>query len=191
MTPLPLESVATQILALNDPSKPYQIKRQGNQIIGTWNVLDAEWYWLFSKNHAKKNYIIVINLDEGNHQFSYNDRLYDSNAEIQTTGDKISIGMNKDFFSGKQWSVDKELIFGFGIKNKNEPRKFFGFINFDFNTSALKAPILDILKNSGWTQNYLINTAKPFWNLNHILGITGAIIGVLTALTAIIISLRK
>ncbi len=121
--PQSINDLTPQILALNKPDSPYVIKVQENQIIGTWNILDAKWLGLLSANRADKDYTITVKLDEVNHQFNYSEKSGESQSRIGLSPEgSFSFGTNKSFFQGKEFGVHETGIkIRFGMKNKDQP----------------------------------------------------------------------
>lgn len=137
-----------QILALNTPDKAFVYKISGNTIVGSWNILDAKWLNLLSAQHAQTDYQVTFTLDEQSGTFDFCDNAQSSNATAGASG----LSAKKDFFSGKQMSMKKGVKFGFAMQDKDKPTQPAGIATYDFNTSTIKQPIIELLKSNGWKQ---------------------------------------
>lgn len=145
--PLSLDEVIKKLLSLNSPDKPYLIEQSGNQIVGTWNVLDANWLGILSASKAEIDYKITVDLDEMKHKYSYIETLFKFKSSFGWSG----IGLKYLFSQGKMRHWEKGIVIGLGMRDKNQSRQIIGATNYKFRNSDIKNPILSILKESGWT----------------------------------------
>ena len=154
MTPQTLAQIQQQAVALNSADKPYAIKAEATQIVGTWNILDANWLGIISANHADKDYSITFDLDDVTHQFSYKEHSGSSNSKLSISPDgSVSFGSSSSTFSGKQFgSHSVGTTIGIGMQNKDEPAQVVGAATYNFDNGQIKKPLLAILQQGGWTE---------------------------------------
>jgi len=140
---LSLQQLTSQLLQLNNqPDIPFKVSVEGNLVTATWNLVDARWIELFGKAGMKKNYKIIVTLNENKHEASYKEQTGEVNwkAGVPTT----SFSSSK--FSGKTISIQKGAAWG--IKENLQPGQLYSY---DFNTNKIKKPILDTVQQAGWT----------------------------------------
>lgn len=153
MAQLPLNEVLKKILELNGPDKPYLIKVEGNNIVATWNIFNANWVGITSINQQKNDYKITFTLDEATHEFDYNEILKSKNASLGIGG----LSMGGEFQSGKFVVYSKETKYGVGEDKTKNPGALTAPLEYSFNNADVKKPIIDFLTESGWKKK------KGFW----------------------------
>jgi hypothetical protein len=151
--PKSIVDLQKDMLALNSADKPYLIKVEGNQIVGTWNIVDADWIGIASANHLDKDYTITVDLDETKHEYDYSDVLKSTSGGL--SGGGLSFG--KTYEKGKIWDYEGTIDFGVGVNKAKNPEKIVAPIVYTFNNSDIKKPILETLRQAGWKQK------KGFW----------------------------
>lgn len=143
-----LAELSAQIEALNVKDQPFLLKMNNNQIIGSWNILDAKWLSLIEANQANKNYTVTFTLDEANHTYDYTDNLQQSDSSLGTSGGHVG----KELQLGKVKGMQAGLEIGFGVKDKDKPVQAVGVVSYDFNTDRIKRPIQETLEKNGWSK---------------------------------------
>jgi len=129
------------LLLLNTSDSPFVVTSNGNQVVATWNLVDAKWLQIFALASLKETYEITLTLDEANHQISYNERT----GSISWVAGVPTISFQADFFSGKSHQVIKKVAFG--VKPNLEVGKLY---EVDFNTSKIKDPLFQAVEVAGW-----------------------------------------
>jgi hypothetical protein len=150
MSTTPLAQLLTQIPALNDPKQPYTYAVEGDTIVGTWNIVSAEYLGLAQKQVGKldKDYAITIRFDEKKDRFDFSEKRVDSQTEVGVLDDgKVGLSTEKSFFKGK--STSKEFSFSFGDANKTKDG-ISPVLSYKFETKMIKDPLFDFLKKNGW-----------------------------------------
>lgn len=134
-----------QILAnatsmLNKPENPWEVKVENDQIIATWKWMDATFFSPTQISEEVKQFkFIVTLLDNG--KWKEKDIINESTASVNGNG----LNLNKSFFVGK--SFNKSVTIGLG---KNNDTGDVGVQKFSFDSTKIKEPIRDFLKNCGW-----------------------------------------
>ena len=106
-----------KLLALNDPSKPYQIiKGEDTDLIAEWKIADAQWYGILNKSGLKVSYRAHILLDE--ERLSV--RCYEEYRRIEWSAGLMgvvpSVHFEKSFFGGRIFYSKQYAIF---IRRRN------------------------------------------------------------------------
>lgn len=139
--PQPIEVLTQQMLALNTPETPFTVQVQGNQVVGTWNIVDAKWYQIFAKAGMKETYQLIVDLDLAKYEAKYTDKKYSITWEagLPRVGAEISA------FQGKTFSKSSGVAYG--IKDNMQLGEIY---NFSFDTRNIKRPIFAVLDQCGW-----------------------------------------
>src|SRR4030042_5059262 len=76
ITPIGKKTLIEKILHLNSPQLPYQIKTAENSdLMLEWNIVDAGWYGIYSKESLKETYRAFMLADESRHSVRYYEEL--------------------------------------------------------------------------------------------------------------------
>ena len=138
-----------RLLALNDPSKPYHIiKGEDTDLIAEWNIVDAGWYGIFSKNHLSENYRALLLLDEERHSVRCYEELRKMNWSAGTTGLEPNVYYQKNTFGGRIL-YKKERGKGYGI-NQLSPIEAGEVYDYNFDINEIRGPIEAAIKAGGW-----------------------------------------
>jgi hypothetical protein len=150
MTSTPLTQLLTEVPTLNDPKQPFTYAVEGETVVGTWNIVSAEYLDLLGKEAGKidKDYSITISFDEKRDKFDFTERRVDSSSEVGVTADGgLGFSTEKSFFKGK--STSKEFSFTFGDANKTKDGVS-PVLSYKFETKMIKDPLFDFLRQHGW-----------------------------------------
>ncbi len=134
--------LVNQLLALNSPDQPFKISAAGNEVVATWNLVDAQWLELFSKAGMTKNYKMVLTLDATRSTAKMVEHTADVNWSI---GIPIT-AMSTNWTTGTQL-VNMQKGVAYGIR----PNMSVGQIySYDFDVNRVKGPVLQVLQMAGW-----------------------------------------
>jgi hypothetical protein len=148
-----------QLLALNDPSKPYHLaKGEDTDLVAEWNIVDATWYGIFSKNRLSETYRACLLLDEDRHSVRLYEELGTVNWSGGTRGLTPMIHYRKSFFHGRIL-YKKEWGKGYGIKQLSPP-EVGKVYDYKFDINDIRGPIMAAVKQNGW--EWVPVTAKKY-----------------------------
>jgi hypothetical protein len=138
-----------RILALNDPSRPYQIiKSTESDLIAEWKIVDAKWYGVLNRNGLKQAYRAFLLLDEGRHSV----RCYEELGSISWTtgvdGARPTVSYSRSFIHGRIL-YSKEFAKGYGIKQLNPPESGTVY-DYKFDINEIRGPIILTVEQNGW-----------------------------------------
>jgi len=147
--PVSKRELKNRILALNDPSKPYQIiEGEETDLIAEWKIADAEWWGIFNKNGLKYAYSANLLLDEARRTV----RCYEQLASITWTaglkGLIPHVKYRRSFFGGRIL-YKKEWAKGYAIKQLKtlEAGKIY---EYKFDVNEIRGPIIMVVEEGGW-----------------------------------------
>lgn len=142
------EEILTNIANdLNISQQKWDITINGSQIIAYWKWKDGIYFSIDSITDEVKEYKFIITLLDNN-KWEELVITNDTFKEVNPIGGKASL--NKSFFIGKK--TQKTFEFSFG-KKRGEDK--IGFRKDMFDTSLIKNPIRNYLKQSGWNEKGL------------------------------------
>jgi hypothetical protein len=153
------EGLTRQLLALNDPSKPYRLtKGEDTDLVAEWNIVDAMWYGIFSKNRLSETYRACLLLDETRHSVRCYEELGSVNWSGGIKGLTPMVHYRKSFFRGRIL-YKKELGKGYGIKQLS-PLEAGKVYDYKFDINEIRAPIEAAVRENGW--EWVPVTAKKY-----------------------------
>lgn len=138
-----------KLLALNDPSKPYQIiKGEDTDLIAEWKIADAQWYGILNKSGLKVSYRAHLLLDE--ERLSV--RCYEEYRRIEWSagllGVVLSVHFEKSFFGGRVF-YSRQRAIGYGLKQLNPPQPGKVY-EYQFDVNEIRGPIIVTVEENGW-----------------------------------------
>lgn len=143
------DMLATKLLALNDPSKPYRIVQgEDADLVAEWKIVDASWYGIFNQNRLSEAYRARLLLDETRHSVRCFEELGSVSWSAGTEGLTPHISYQKRFVSGRIL-LKKEYAVGYGIKDPAalEAGKVY---DYKFDIGDIRNPIIATVKENGW-----------------------------------------
>jgi hypothetical protein len=146
VTTTPLRDLLTAVPTLNRPDQPFTYEVDGDKIVARWDIVKATSLYPTEVSHLDKKYKIVVELDEGEGTFDFNEKESETQASLGSGG--LSFG--KQGFSGK--SSKKEFGFEFGGVNKTDEGVSMNPVVYSFETSRIKEPLFSFLEAHGWTR---------------------------------------
>jgi hypothetical protein len=143
------DELTQRLLALNAPSRPYHIaKGEDTDLVVEWNIVNANWYGIFSKNRLSETYRASLLLDEGRHSV----RCYEEMGRIEwsagTRGLVPHVHYQKNTFGGRVL-YKKEWGKGYGIKQLS-PMEAGEVYDYNFDINEIRDPIEAAVTESGW-----------------------------------------
>ena len=145
----PLAELLAAVPAINDPSEPFTFTVEGNTIVGTWDIVHAQFVQFdFSAGTVDKDYRIVVSFNEDKDTYEFTETKNDADSSVKFNDGKISFGSKKSVFIGKSTSKSFSFEAG-GIYNKaKEGMK--PYLTYEFETARIKKPLFDFLEANGW-----------------------------------------
>lgn len=143
ITPIDKEKLREQILSVNSPDLPYEIKPSDKTDFElTWKIADAKWYGIFAKESIKKTYRAYIYLDESRHTV----RFWQAIDNVEWVAGAPKVHFQKEFFRGKI-IYQKSYGVQYGMREDKTIGKVYEY-NFDINqiTEPVRKQVLD----GGW-----------------------------------------
>jgi hypothetical protein len=143
IAPMRKQALIEKILHLNSPQLPYQIKTAENSdLVLEWNIVDARWYGIYSKEKLKKTYRAFMLADENRHSFRY----YEELGTVEWIAGAPKISYREQFFKGrilfqKSWGIQ------YGIKEDGTLGKVY---DYKFDISMVRNSIKKLVEDNGW-----------------------------------------
>jgi len=141
-----------KLLEMNDNNDfPFILREEGNDIVASWNILDAKWSVFFGKGGLKKQLELRLIFDDIKKTVSYKEKSsdieWDASAGAFTFEKSVHYGKRLEFGAGSSWGRKED-----GTLGKVDSYKF--------NTTQITDPIFEVIKNSGWKINLSILDKK-------------------------------
>ncbi len=146
MTTTPLRELLAAVPSLNRPDQPFTYEVDGKKIVGRWDIVKATSLYPSEITHLDKKYKIVVELDEDEGTFDFNEK----ESETRGKADGGGLSFSKEGFSGK--SSKKEFSFEFGGVNKTDEGVSINPVVYSFETSRIKEPLFSYLESHGWSR---------------------------------------
>ncbi|MBS7651056.1 MAG: hypothetical protein QXN62_06675 [Candidatus Bathyarchaeia archaeon] len=147
--PVSKQELVDKLLALNNPSKPYHIRRDlETDLVAEWKIVDAEWYGIFNKSGLKKAYRAFLQVDELRHAVRCFEEFGSISWTVGLQGIVPKVSYSKSYFGGRIL-YSKEYAKGYGLKQlaPPEPGKVY---DFKFDINEIRGPIILTVENNGW-----------------------------------------
>jgi hypothetical protein len=127
--------------ALNREDHPFFIREGGAEqvdLVVDWRLHDAKWKSLImTDQRAKADYRMLIKFAPARRQVRTLDVSRSSSSGV--------LGAQISYFRGQRWGINFEMVFG-----RREDGSFGHIYTSRFNSSVIKAPIGEIIKEHGW-----------------------------------------
>ena len=137
------EQLYKNILAVNSPGFPYQIKpAEKTDLEIIWKITDARWLGVFAKERLKQTYRAYIYLDESRHAV----RLWQAIDNIEWVAGAPKVHFQKEFFRGKV-IYQKSYGVQYGVKEDGTLGKVYEY-NFDIHD--ITGPVRKAVLDGGW-----------------------------------------
>jgi len=136
-----------KILFLNSQSLPYKIIAGGEtDFILEWNIADAKWYGIFSKEKISKTYRAFITLDDTRKSVRYYEELGTVEWHAGTDGLRPSIRYSNQAQKGRIL-FQKSYGVQYGIKEDKTLGKVY---EYKFDIDVARSPLKKIVLENGW-----------------------------------------
>ena len=90
MEPLSLANLKLKLLSLNNNEHPFILCEDGDDIVASWNIVDAEWKDYFSQYGLQKQYELRLFFNESKNQISYREKTTDVEWDADLGGFRLS-----------------------------------------------------------------------------------------------------
>ncbi|MCI1668356.1 hypothetical protein RQL81_16415 [Citrobacter braakii] len=142
MEPLSLANLKLNLLSLNNSNEhPFILREDGDDIVASWNIVDAEWIDYFSQYGLQKQYELRLFFDESKKQISYREKTTDVEWDSDLGGFRlrksVQIGQRLEFSAG-------------GSLGKKEDGSFGKIDGYKFASTEITDPVFDIVRDAGW-----------------------------------------
>ncbi len=158
-----------KFLALNTAEQPFKVTTSGNQVIATWNLVDAKWITLFGQAGMKKNYRLTLTLNEATSQAELLEE--EGDVDWQAGVPHTSFKVSKQ--SG-EFLYNKQVGAGYGLSTDLKLGELY---KFDFDVNKIKGPMLQVLQENGWKKKTSANTKIGM--IFAMIGLGGAILAII------------
>ena len=154
VAPVGKEELRKKILALNNPSNPYEIKKSDETDLAVeWKIVEAEWRGRGgAEEELKKGYKAWILLDEESHEARYCEQK--ETEEMKEKPGIFGLGgisKQKTTFRGKMFfSKEKGAMYQGG-------QKVYGY---EFDVKKVREPIKKAVEESGWQFKQVMRKAS-------------------------------
>jgi hypothetical protein len=140
---IPKERLKDNILAVNSPDLPYQIKpAEKTDLELVWKIADARWLGVFAKERLKQTYRAYIYLDESRHAV----RFWQALDTVEWVAGAPKIHFQKEFFHGKV-IYQKSYGVQYGIKEDKTIGKVY---EYKFDINDIVSPVRKAALDGGW-----------------------------------------
>jgi hypothetical protein len=82
----PLSELLAAVPALNDPNEPFTYEVDDDTIVGRWDIVKATSMYPDEVTHIDKLYKIVVELDEDDHTFDFDEKKTSTSASVDEEG---------------------------------------------------------------------------------------------------------
>ncbi|WP_226794579.1 MULTISPECIES: hypothetical protein [Citrobacter] len=151
MEPLSLTNLKLKLLSLNNNEHPFILCEDGDDIVASWNIVDAEWKDYFSQYGLQKQYELRLFFNESKNQISYREKTTDVEWDADLGGFRLSksvqIGKRLEFSAGGSWG-------------KKEDGSFGKIDSYKFASTEITDPIFDMARDAGWQVRGLLADKK-------------------------------
>lgn len=148
--PVPLAELQQRLEALAHAEMPFVLERTDWGYIATLRYADARWRELFGKGGLSSVFEMHIKLDPAGHIATLTD--FDRSAAWGVGANGVRLGMRRS--RGVQSSWSREIIISpFGVESGGQTSTSYSY---SFSSNAFKRPLMDVLRESGWTARYAL-----------------------------------
>jgi hypothetical protein len=132
-----------QILSLNSPDMPYQIKPSDKSDLEIeWKIVDAHWLGIFAREQLKETYRACLALDELKHTVRY----WEAIDRVEWVAGAPKVHYSSEFFRGKI-IYQKSAGVQYGIMGDKTLGKIY---EYKFDIKTIREPIKQAALKGGW-----------------------------------------
>lgn len=142
-----IQETLAAVPTLNNPDLPFTYRVEGDTIVGSWDIVHAQYVTLKEAGTIDEAFTITVEFDERKGTYRYEDRKTEAESSVQVDGDTISFGTQKSLFKGK--TVGKSVRFEAG-GIYNTAKGLSPVLNYEFETKRIKEPLFAFLEQHGW-----------------------------------------
>ncbi len=144
-SPVPLEKLRAEILAIRALDIPITVVEKGQAISVTWKYQDAKWWEFFAKAGAQQSYELLIKFNEAKKEV----RLIDITRSMHWRAGLSDLSFGFGFFRGivMQYEIGK----AWGIRENFTVGKIY---DYSFNPSTIKTPVMNTILRAGWNVRF-------------------------------------
>ena len=146
----PLHQLLAAVPALNDSREPFVYTVDGDDIVGTWDIVKATTLYPVGLDleQVDQDYRITVSLDAEKQTFDVDELQTSTTGSVGVDGGTIVGGGEKTFFKGRSSSASFSFSAGGITKDENgisaQP------LVYSFETSRIKEPLFTFLEQHGW-----------------------------------------
>lgn len=137
------EALLEQILKINSPDLPYQIKpAEKTDLEVSWKILDARWLGIFARERVRKTYHACMVLDQKRHALRY----WEAIEDVDWVAGAPKVHYQSDFFRNR-------IIYqkSYGVQYGMKEDKTFGKVyEYKFDANDIRGPIRIAALEGGW-----------------------------------------
>lgn len=147
-----IETLKQRLLTMNDANEhPFILQKDGNDIVASWNIVDAKWLEIFGAGGLKKQFELKLIFDDVTKTVKYKEKSsvleWDANTKTFKFKKSVQYGKRLEFDAGASW----------GIKENRTVGKIYSY---NFNSTEITDPVFDVIKESGWIINLSVLDKK-------------------------------
>lgn len=142
----PLAERLAAVPTLNDPAQPFSYSVEGETIVGTWNIVNAQSLYPTEYRSIDKSFEIRIELNEAKGTWKPVEVSEQTVAGVSIKEAGLS---RSNTFSGKSTNKDFSFEFGGLNKKKGEDATLAPLV-YSWDTAKIKKPLFDLLEANGW-----------------------------------------
>ncbi|HAT6805042.1 TPA: hypothetical protein JAN03_23840 [Citrobacter freundii] len=145
-----LSALKEQLLKLNENDYPFILEVDGNDIVASWNIIDAKWLKLLNQAGLKKQFELRLIFNDARKTVKY----IGKSSEPSINGFKfkktVRYGRYPNSEVGVSWAAKEDGSIGDTYR-------------YSFNENKITAPVFNVVKNAGWNINSSLLDKKGCW----------------------------
>lgn len=147
-----IETLKQRLLSMNNANEhPFILQKDGNDIVASWNIVDAKWLEIFGTGGLKKQFELRLIFDDVTKTVKYKEKSsdleWDANTKVFKFKKSVQYGKRMEFDAGASW----------GIKGNGTVGKIYSY---KFNSTEIIDPVFDVIRESGWNINLSVLDKK-------------------------------
>lgn len=142
-----IQQTLAAVPSLNSPDLPFTYRVEGDTIVGSWDIVHAQYLTLKEAGTIDEAFTITVEFDERKGTFRYQDRTSEAESSLRVEDGTISFGTQKSFFKGK--TAGKSVRFEAG-GIYNTAKGLSPVLSAEFETKRIKEPLFAFLEQQGW-----------------------------------------
>ncbi|WMY76053.1 hypothetical protein RHD99_09000 [Buttiauxella selenatireducens] len=147
-----IETLKQRLLSMNDANEhPFILQKDGNDIIASWNIVDAKWLEVFGAGGLKKQFELRLIFDDETKTVKYKEKSsdleWDANTKIFKFKKSVQYGKRLEFDSGASWGMKENGTFG-------------KIYSYKFNSTEITDPVFGVINECGWNINLSVLDKK-------------------------------